>query len=272
MVKNILCPSDFSAAAINGIEYAAKLAQFFRADLKIVRVQLVNPAIVIGSENGIQDEESSTLSLLEKTCIEVNKTYNVNCNYELETTNKKFESVLAEKSKKTDLIVMGTNGVDKISQYFFGTNSLHVVERTACNVLVVPEGNKFKTIKKIVFAWEYNPKSKFSISQLEYLIDQFDSEITILNVSKNMTQVSRTLFKALKEEVYSNLEEGYDMNFEQIFSDDPEKSISEYMKESDANLMAIMYYNGGSIINLFQEQIAKKLTEKTIYPLLIMHV
>jgi len=37
-----------------------------------------------------------------------------------------------------DLIVMGTNGTDQISDYFLGTTASNVIKSANCPVLVVP--------------------------------------------------------------------------------------------------------------------------------------
>ena len=46
MIKKIICPTDFSKASINAIEYAAKLAKVFNAELLLVNVQVVSPLLV----------------------------------------------------------------------------------------------------------------------------------------------------------------------------------------------------------------------------------
>jgi len=274
-MKKIICPTDFSEAANNAIEYAAKLAQKLNIELEILHVQLVSAANPISSGIEACEYITPTSKVLEKMCVDIRKTFSIPCNHSIETTSKTLEKAITGKSDENNLIIMGTNGTDDLYQYFFGTNSHHVIEKSKCPVLVIPEGVTYGTIKKIIFAWDYGHESKTSFFQLNDLFKANDVEITFLHVSKEKNPVSDDVFRALKEDVHSYF--GYKENiaFDRIYSEStgtfPDK-IDEYMNDVKADLLTITFYDRGALRNIFHGTIAKGLSEIAGYPLLVLHV
>lgn len=274
-MKKIICPTDFSPTANNAIEYGAKLAQIMKAKMEILHVQLLSAALPIISGLEAIQSISEITDVLQKMCDEVSHTFNIRCDYSLETTIKTLEKTISEKVEEHNLIVMGTNGKDDEYQHIFGTNSYEVVKKSKSPVLIIPEGVKYRTIKKVVFAWDYSNDNKVSLFQLKNLFKELNPEIIFLHISKEKTPISDDVFRVFKEQIYSYLGEKEDITFERIFADDPEtfpRLIDNYMIESRSNLLAITYYDRGLLRNIFHGTVTKSLSEIASYPLLTMHV
>jgi nucleotide-binding universal stress UspA family protein len=270
MIKKIYCPTDFSSSANNAIEYAAKLAQATSATLQLLSIQPLFPVIEAtagAKERFLVNEFEKTL---EEMSLEVSKTFNIFCDFELDITSTQFEKVVAEKLGVGNLIVMGTNGVDNDYQYFFGSNTYNVIKRSNCPILVIPENITYGTIQKIVFAWDYSTKSKISLSILKDYASIFNPKITFLHVSKNKTQISKDVFTALKSEIDPELERT-DYEFEQIHSENIPESINDYMRSSRADMLAVTFYHRGIIADIFHGKVAKKLSENAEYPILVIN-
>lgn len=276
MIKKIVCPTDFSDAALNATEYAAKLAQLFGAELLFVNVQRIIPVdAAVSLREGIGSDvlESSrdAVVMLKEMSVEANKMFKISADYEVDVTSKSMEKILSSLGDDNTMIVMGTNGVDDLYQYFFGTNTYHVIKKSNCPVLVIPENVSFGSIKKIVFAWDYELKNKFSFSMLKDFMNSFNPKFIFLHISKHRTEVSNEVFKALRDEIETVLGEDNNAEFEQIFSDNIPESINEYMIKSKANLLSITYYNRGLIRNIFHGKVTKELSERVEYPILVLH-
>ncbi|MGZ4035225.1 MAG: universal stress protein [Bacteroidia bacterium] len=271
MIKRIYCPTDFSTAANNAIEYAAKLAQASNATLKLLSIQPVFP--VIETTAGLKEKTmvADLENTLEEISAEVSKTFNIFCDYELDITTKRFEKIIAEKSEETALIVMGTNGVDNDYQYFFGSNTYNVIKRSSCPILVIPDNVTYGTIQKIVFAWDYSTKSKISLSILKDYVAIFNPKITFLHISSDITQISKDVFTALRNEIDPEFENRSDYDFQQIFSENIPESIDDFVKSSQADLLAITFYHRGIIADIFHGKVAKELSEKAAYPILVIN-
>lgn len=274
-MKKIICPTDFSPAANNATEYAAKLAKDINAELQLLNIQelsMVEP-IISGIRAG--DGVKSAVERLEQISVDIKHTFNISCNYIVDVSDKIIEKAITSHSKEDSLLVMGTNGVDDIYQYFFGTNTYHVIKKAACPVLVIPEGVVYKPIKKSVFAWDYSKANKAAFTQLKSLLGIFTPEVIFLHISRQKSVVSDDVFRALEEDVSSSLGESVNISFDRVYSEDTEifpDRIDEYMADSKADLLAITFYDRGILKNMFHGMITKKLSEAAIYPLLVLHV
>lgn len=274
-MKTILVPTDFSPNANNAIEYGAKLAHIMKAKMEILHVQLLSAALPIISGIDAIQSISKVTDVLQKMSDDVCHTFNIHCNYSLETTIKTLEKTISEKVEGRNMIVMGTNGKDDEYQHIFGTNSYEVLKKSKCPVLIIPEGVKYRTIKKVVFAWDYSDDNKVSLFQLKNLLIDFDYEIIFLHISKQKTAISDDVFRIFKEEIYSYLGEKENITFERIFAEDPEaypRLIDNFMIESNASMLAITYYDRGILGRIIHGTVTKSLSEIASYPLLTMHI
>lgn len=273
-MKKIICPTDFSAAAENAVIYAANLSQQLNYELEIVNVHLVPSVNQVSSGTMVSDYIVSATDILQKRCEDLKKEFNISCSYQLETTTEALEKSIGSIPGKNDIIVVGTNGADDLYQYIFGTNSYHILRKSNCPVLVVPEGATYKPFPKIVFAWDYSKDAKKSFSQMTDILGP-DPVTTFLHISNEKTQVSDEVYNALKNEICSEFGEKKNISFDRVFSDDPEffpDKLSDYMDESHADILVITYYDRGALRNILHGSIAKRLSETMDYPLLILHV
>jgi nucleotide-binding universal stress UspA family protein len=275
IMKKIICPTDFSPTANNAVEYAAKLAQKMGAELELFHAQLIyatdTVSPVIASQNMLKLSET-----LKRTANEVSKTFNIICNSSVESTDDELEQAISDKSSEEDtLIVMGTNGADDVFEFIFGTNSYHVIKKTKCPVLLIPEGVQFKEIKKMVFAWDYSKNNKLSFLQVKDFIRVFSPEIVFLHIGQSNSSASIDVFQTLKSEMLNYLEDLEKVSFARIYIDTPEtysERMDNYIENSNSDLLAVTYYERGFFGNLFHGGVVKGLTEIAGYPLLTLHM
>lgn len=273
-MKTILVPTDLSPTANNAIEYAAKLAQQLNAEIEIINIQSLSPIQPLISGIMAKEKVLETSKQLAEVCDDVSRTFNVPCNHSIETTIAPLEKIIGNKSGESNLIVMGTNGVDDVYQYIFGTNTHQVIRKSKCPVLVIPDGVSYGTVKKIVFAWDYKQDSIKSFLQLQDLLGMKEADLIFLHISKHHTSISDDVFRAYREEILSYPGKKDKITFDRIYSEDPDtfaNRIDEYMKDSKADLLATTYYDRGALKNIFHGTITKELSELITYPLLVMH-
>ena len=274
MIKKIITPTDFSDAANNAIEYAAKLALVLDAELDLVNVQRIIPvasAVSPGDslERNIKNLNSKKLKELSE---EVNKTFKVTCNYEMEMTTQSLSKTLAALGKEDTMIVMGTNGADGIGQFFFGTNTYNVIKKAECPVLLVPENYPYGTYQNILYAFTYEEKGKLALNQFYEFAKNFDTKITFLHVSKKDTSISRDVFNAAKEEVEEYFIENRSLDFKRVFANDVAGAIDEFTKENPVDLLVMAARQRNIIQSILKKRpILEGLGITTNYPLLVFH-
>jgi nucleotide-binding universal stress UspA family protein len=143
MTRRILHPSDFSAASNAAFKKAIEMAKASRAELLIVHV--INPVVPVAGEGYVspkmyEDLAASTRGWarkqLDRLLVKAKK------------SGVRGKGVLAEgaaheqiarvaKTKRADLVVMGTHGRSGFAKLFLGSVAGRVVTAAPCPVLTV---------------------------------------------------------------------------------------------------------------------------------------
>lgn len=278
MIKKIICPTDFSVAATNAIEYAAELAQELNAELQLLNVQSLFPVVAIPVGMNINERVSDSSKSLAQTCYEINELFHIQSTYEIIATSEGLAKAISDEANENCLIVMGTNGVDSMYQDFFGSNTYQLIKKAKCHVLMVPEKVTYGIISKIVFAWSYETNYPVLISMLNELISIFNPKIiftpliTFLHVSEQPSSMGNEKFLLLKKEIGFEIKEKIKIEFEEIISDDIPESINNYMEKSESDILMMAVMDRELIGNIFHRSVSKKITQIAEYPFLVMHV
>lgn len=277
MKTTIICPTDFSDAAINATEYAAHLAQFINADLMLINIQRITPvaaAVSLGEGIGKDTREKTLIASnkLKTATIEINKIFKVPTTYEVDITTKSLEKTIANHGSKNTIIVMGTNGADNLTQFFFGTNTYNVIKKTECPVLIVPENSSFDKYNHILYPVIDEKPDKLILEQFYEFVKYFDSELTFLQISRKDTLSSQNQFNKLKEEAGHFFKERIKLNFKRIFSENVDDAIEDYIHENPINLMVTEAHRKNLLETMFRKKpLLATLSAIAPYPIFVVH-
>ena len=144
MYKTIILPIDVESTFLKPMELAIGIAKKFSSKIIALNVLESYP----DSDQSIMSRVSleSINSDIEKTVVInkdlINKRFSKfsDANLEIEiTTGDAADKILDLASHRSaDIIVMGSNGKDDISDFFMGTTSSKILEKSTIPVLVVP--------------------------------------------------------------------------------------------------------------------------------------
>ena len=143
-IKKILYATDYSKASDRALEEAVKLAKQNNAELLVVHV--IEPASFVAGEEEFgggeiyakledlanQEARASMTKLIERL-----KKTKVKAQGLLFKGSVDDQIVKAAKSKKADMIVIGTHGRTGLSKLFMGSVAGRVVSSANCPVLTV---------------------------------------------------------------------------------------------------------------------------------------
>lgn len=274
ILKKIVCPIDFSPAANNAVEYASNLAQELDIEIELIHVEQISPIDAFNVEK-VTENIQEIKNLLQKICDEIYSNFHVVCKYSVEVTLGRLEKIIKAKTLDHNLIIMGTNGIDTIYQYIFGTNTYHVIKKSKCPVLIIPENVIFTPIKKMVFAWDYSRENRISFLQLNDFVDLFSPEIVFLHISKNKSTVADDVYDAFQTELFSYFGEKNSITFARVYMDSSEtiaQKIDQFVDITQADLLVITFYERGIFENIIHDSVTKWLSEEAKYPLLALHI
>tara|TARA_Y100000758_G_scaffold278927_1_gene225086 strand:+ start:147 stop:599 length:453 start_codon:yes stop_codon:yes gene_type:complete len=147
MYEHILVAIDLSPRSCNALKHAIKLAHLFNSKITLLNVheEFLNKAEMIMSRVSVE--------VLQKTFRDVSVKAKKEIRHLIEDLDgKDIEIEIKIKDGKTasdeivsfsnkinpDLIVMGSNGKDELSDYIIGTTASYVVDNSKYPVFVIP--------------------------------------------------------------------------------------------------------------------------------------
>ena len=124
----IIVPTDFSAVANNAARYALKMVTGYH-DVSIILYHVYDKAS--------EKQEANTLLEKLKTELLAGSIAKIDC--KLEESGDLIDCLdRLSRHMAAQLIVMGITGKSRLEKVFLGSNTLKMVEKNICPVLVIP--------------------------------------------------------------------------------------------------------------------------------------
>jgi nucleotide-binding universal stress UspA family protein len=271
-MKKVLCPTDFSDTAHDAIAYAAKFAHATNCELTLLNVQSMFDFTPIEVIRGKEMTIAAVAERLETQATEVSKAFKISCYAEVESSFRKLSSIINEKAKGYDLIVMGSDGPDDLYQFFSGSNTYNAIVKSDTPVLLIPKGYVYSEIKTMVYAFDYLRERNLPLTRLVPFLKAVDCKLTVLQVME----------EAYSKEAEDDLKElqfiirnfyGDDLNYEYdtIRSNEVAQSINSYIQRSQPDALALCSVHRNLIASIFHKSIIKNISVVSNYPVYVFH-
>ena len=150
MFKNILCPVDLNPRSKMALRKAINIAHQFNSKIILLSVheEFISKKQMVMSRVSVNTlgDEFKKIALDAKndmrTLVKELEADDIDCEYVLRDGAPPEVIVKIAREKDVDLIVMGTNGRNSLSDYIIGSTTQKVIEQSKCPVLVMPKGSK----------------------------------------------------------------------------------------------------------------------------------
>ena len=146
MFKHIIIASDLSLKSKIAAQKAVQIAHQFNSKITVLNIheEFMDKDEMEMLRVSVDEMQNQFREIAIEAKAEIKSLFS-----ELHANNIELDVILREgtpskeilqmaKELKADLIVMGTNGKDNITDYFLGTTSENVISKSNCPVLVVP--------------------------------------------------------------------------------------------------------------------------------------
>ena len=274
MQKKILLPTDFSDNAWNAIIYALKLYANETCDF-----YLLNSIKIKGSTmSNFSSKLSSTIrksafkDMLELKQMIERVNANANHNFEILVSNADLKDALESAIKKhtIQMIIMGTKGASGAKEFFFGSNTVNVINKVRlCPILTIPDQFDFVEPKKIAFSTDFNRLYKEEeLAPLKEITDLYNSEINIvhLNNEEHLNEVQEYNSKILENDL-----KDYNHHFFWIPNYGKKANdINDFIKEQNINMLAMVNYKHSFIEKITKEPVIKTIGFQPFIPFLVI--
>jgi nucleotide-binding universal stress UspA family protein len=225
-MKRILVPTDFSAPAMQALQFAVDIADRSRGqvhlvhivDLPIINNSLLSPSIYV-DDSIVKDSIAKAQKSFDKS-VEKYKDREVKITYSVEYGNPSMAILKLTEDQKSDLVVMGTKGASGLKEILVGSNTEKIVRGSKVPVISIPLGSKISTIKNIVFPNSLREENEELSQAVKTMQNFFKAKLHILYVNtpalfkrdhetigRLRTYARRYMFKDVEIHVYNDLSE-----------------------------------------------------------------
>ncbi len=274
-MKTILLATDFSAAANNAANYALELAKYFDTKLILLNAYPLPPANYdTGLPTDVLNElhktsEEGLLALKNNLIQKGSADLEIEC---LSVMGGTLDVIEEEcKLKKVDLVVMGiVSQAGKIKEHIIGSSSLNAARHLKTPMFIIPDGVKYKRIRKISFACGLkNTEQAEIIYQAKFFAKAFDAELEVINIEKPNEERSEEKAMAI-EFIEEKLETTKHKTF-LLADNDASLGLEDHYEQYPADVIILNPKKHNILQALFGTSVTKNLIFHSKFPLLIIH-
>lgn len=270
----ILCPTDFSECSLNAVEYAAKLGEKLQAKLILFHVpdkedyEKLFPGTIL--DESLHTAKKKLQSLVATVQEESLSNGLSSCEGVIRAGKTVATILKFSESEGTDLVIMGTEGVNEFKENYIGTKSSKVVLKAGCDVFIIPRKVFFKVPRKLVYATNYLEEDKLAIQRVVEIAQMFDAELDVVHVSTKINSIDKALHLTMVEELQPFIH--YEkVNFVlKSYRDEPGLGLENYLITAKGNILFTLSKKKTWFEQLFTSNLSKKMSYFINKPLFVI--
>lgn len=268
-IEKIIVPVDFSAHSQNALEYAIDLSKEWKVKIIILHAFSI-PELVGSPVDGayippILDQQELAQQHMEKFLKENKRLKDVAYQTELimGTAIDIVPNIVDNKSKA--MVVMGTRGMNNLSNIIMGSITARVIEESPVPVLAIPEKVKYKKYEKIAFAYDGDRiKDNDKLAVLKNLVTYFNAHLDIVNVEENKSDLRDIKLEDFDLSPLPN--DKVSLNI--LSGENVESELTDFFKTRKIDLACIIPHKHSFLSRLFKGSTTRKLVGDLSLPLL----
>ena len=269
-MKSILVPTDFSQCALNALKFAAELAKKNKATIHLAhiyqRVLSNDTSFNIQLEADIIAKEKENFEKYINDISEQDYMQGVQIESSIVSVYKLWDILVMDKYEDIDMVVMGSNGVDGVEEFFIGSNAQKFVQRAECPVIVIKNETKLSAINSVVFASDFKKEVIPRFKAIQNFANLIGAKLHFLKI---MTPKDYSIEKQGKAEIAQFVKAtNIDSEAIKLFqSVSVERGILKFCKEINAGMIAIETHGRTGLGHLIHDNIAESLANHSLVPL-----
>lgn len=275
-MKNILFPTDFSAAAEKAFAYAMFLADQWKARITTLHVYSPVdegvakhlPVTMKHISDSIELEEfedyrNSVPHLRERA--ELMGYSHLEFNHVMKEAGKIIPAILSQaEEEETDLIVMGTTGARGLKEIFLGSVTGEILESAHCPVLAIPEEAVFDNhIDRIAFTTNYQEDEVPALDEVLRFAAPMNAEVHVVHVDLGGEESGRRM-----ERLQAASRKYPKLYFEVIRNDNLFEGLTSFLDDKEIDILAMVTHKRRFLKELFDYSRTKRMSYHSHTPIL----
>lgn len=274
-MKTFIVPTDFSDTSKNAARFAARLAEQVK-DSHIILYNVFDKietgsdgSVVYNDHEGRKKIMELALASVRTDMISLAPGISISCFAEEEGSFIDSLERLA-RHKEADMIIMGITGATPLEQVF-GSNTLSMVNRNVCPVMIIPPDASFTGVKNVAFTSDFKDIDKTTpIAALRKVLDIFKPLIHVVNVDSEHYVELTEEYKAERAKLEVILA-GYETEFYFMRQFDFVDAINLFVSDYKIDMLFIVPKKHSFLGGLFKSSYTKKLAYHSHVPLVAVH-
>jgi len=273
-MKTILYATDCSKHDIDILQYAHELCNKLKASLILLHVYSI-PPIQFSTirprkylSTHAHDEQLNILKEYTTKHIKQNA-IKTQIRFEVTENISVSDGILSSiKEVSPDLLLVGMKDDHTAREMFSGSIAKALLEKVNCPLLIVPNMQNFKSIKKIVYATDFEEDDILAIQRLVEIAQPLNAEINIVHIATKDEYAGKDRMEWLKEMlqekvVYQNI------TFQMVYQDTVYDGLRSYINSNNADVVALLEREeNGFFKRLFHKDLTKKIESNITIPML----
>lgn len=275
VMKTILVPVDFSSSSNHACHYALRLAKLSNArlilfhafetpvvfsDVQVLASQVDYTVYKEQAEKNLQEFYISIMKIAGGIMVETDLKQGL-------ASSMITDAVIAHKA---DLVVMGTTGKGKLERLLIGSNSMHMVKKAPCLVLLVPPDAALNEVQKMVYATDLTEENLTHAQSIIPFAKVLNAELLFLNVhfhtGEHVEDDILEMEKKIKKYVNYPKVSGFFCHDKDIMN-----GINYFVGQHQASCLVMYTRHRGLMDTLFNPSLTVKMAIHTHIPILITH-
>jgi nucleotide-binding universal stress UspA family protein len=260
-MTTIIVPTDLSQVADNAARYAAQMVKG-QYDINFILYHVYDDD---------EDKDAANV-LMDRLKEELQSKHFIKVETRMEEGGD-FIDCLENLARHTDaqLIVMGITGKSKLEQVFMGSNTLKMVERNVCPVLIVPATAQYFDIKNVCMLSDFKDvEGSIPEVPIKNVLNIFRPSLHIVNVNSDHYVSLTPEFMAERGRLLEMFK-GYKPEFYFIGTFDLVDTVQTFVADKNIDMLITVPRNHSFFGNLFKTSKTKKLVYESTIPILAAH-
>lgn len=260
-MTTVIVPTDFSATANNAARYAAQMLTG-QYDTLLLLYHVYEKAAEA-------EEATAGLQQLKDALTELGIV-------KIETRTEESSDFIGSldrlaRNNDAQLIVMGITGKNRIEQMLFGSNTLKIVEKNACPVLIVPPAAQFTQIKNVALAADFKDvQTTTPFAPIKNVLQLFRPALHVVNVNSEH-YVSLTEEYLQQRSDMRNMFAAFNPEFYFIGTYDVQETITQFVLDKNIDVLVTIPRHRTLLTGIFKSSTTKKLVYESAIPILAAH-
>ena len=260
-MTTVIVPTDFSENANNAALYAGKmLTGNYEVELVLYHVY---------EKDSEEENVSKTLNDL-KDLLSQQSIVKIECRSE---KSDDFIDSLDRLARHTgaQMIVMGISSKSKLGQVFFGSNTLKIVQKNACPVMIIPPEAQYSEKKNVALISDFKEVQKTTpVTPIKNILKMFNPSLHIVNVDSEHYVSLTEEFLQQRQYLLESFEE-FHPEFYFIRTFDVHDTIHTFVQDKKIDMLVTIPRHHSMFSNLFKISNTKKLVYESSITILAAH-